>query len=149
MQYLTWAYIILIYAFLPLYMRNGYHELGEAKSVAYLWISAATFLLMIIVMAVKGDLKKAFYQRTTDIRSYAVAGFLLTNLLTFIWSVDKSVSFFGLSGWRMGFSTIFLMVFFLIVFSRYVKAEGYLLAAMLVAPISGRRTAPPSKPSAA
>lgn len=134
MQYLTWAYIILIYAFLPLYMRYGYFELGEHKSQAYLFISGGAAILMLIVMAVKGDLKKAFREKRADIRSYAVAGFFMSNLLTFVFAEDKKVSFIGLQGWRMGFLTISLMVFFLIISTRYIKAEGYMLAAMLVAP---------------
>ncbi len=134
-QYLTWAYIILIYAFLPLYMRYGYFELGEHKSLAYLWISGAAAVILLIAMAVKGDLKKEFTKGKGDIRRYAVLAFLFTNLLSLIFSIDKKTGFLGLSGWRMGFLTILLMIFFLCFFSKYVKAEGFLLAAMLVAPL--------------
>ncbi|MBE5825332.1 MAG: hypothetical protein E7307_01725 [Butyrivibrio sp.] len=132
MQYLTWAYIILIYAFLPLYMRYGYFELGEYKSLAYLWISGAAAIIMLIAATVRGDVKRAITKDRADIRRYAVLGFLFTNLLTWLFSIDKKVAFLGLSGWRTGFLTILLMVFFLLYFSKYVKPQGLLLAAMLV-----------------
>ena len=134
MQYLTWAYVILIYAFLPLFMRYGYFELGEHKGLAYLYINAGATVVMLIAMAVKGDLKRAFSRKNSNIRTYAGAAFLLTNLVTFIFAQDKKVSFLGLHGWRMGFATVFFMVFFMVFFANYVKADGYLLAAMLVTP---------------
>ena len=134
MQYLTWAYVILIYAFLPLFMRQDYYELGEAKGLAYLFISGGAAILMLIAMAVKGDLKKLFSKKEPDIRTYAVAVFLLPGILTFLSATDKEVSLVGLPGWRTGFITILLMVFFMAVSARYIRAEGYMLVAMLITP---------------
>lgn len=135
MLYLTWAYIILIYAFLPLYMQNGYSMLGESKSLIYLWASGIVAVLLLIAMAAKGDLKKEITKGFGDIRSFAVGGFLFSNLLTWIFSINKSTGFFGLSGWRTGFLSILLMVFFLLYFSGHVKVKGFTLAAMLVTPL--------------
>lgn len=50
--------------------------------------------------------------------------FLLTNILTLVFAADKKVAFFGLEGWRTGFLTVALMLFFMWIYGEKVTAGG-------------------------
>lgn len=113
-------------------MKDGYFLLGEAKGVAYILITAA-FAILCTISALIG--KKKIKDKLLSRRIFPVmAGFLLTNLITFLFSEDKTVSFFGLSGWRCGFLTVLLMIFTFFALSLFAEYNRIVVRAALVAP---------------
>ena len=111
-------------------MQDGYYKLGESKGLLYLGVST-TFALVLLLF----ENKKLF--TGIDKESYAFYGFmalLFSNVLSFIFSINKPVSFFGLEGWRGGFLTVILMLFFTLVFSGQELFSKYILAALLLTP---------------
>ncbi|WP_034445144.1 O-antigen ligase family protein [Butyrivibrio sp. AE2032] len=129
-KYLTWGYLIVICAFLPVYMKDGYYMLGEAKGVAFMVI-AGLFSLGFILVNNKEIPSKVRAEGLTD---YAALFFLFSNVITFIFSSDKIVSLLGLEGWRCGFLSVLFMVISFYGF-REVKMSRYVLTAALVAPL--------------
>ncbi len=130
-RYLKYGYLIVICTLLPLYMKYGYFELGEAKGLCYM-VTGAVFALLFLIV----DNKKLFsVGRLPKHVAYALLAFLASNVLSLIFSVDKKVSFFGLSGWRSGLASILLMVFFFYVFyEKEAPLNKYIFAAMLLTP---------------
>ena len=111
-------------------MKEGYYRLGESKGVLYLIMSSAFALLLILFENKKlfaGGVKEGFVY-------FSAAALLFSNVLSFFSSIDKKVSFFGLEGWRNGFLTILLMLFFMAVFSYQEIFSKYILSAILITP---------------
>ena len=129
-KYLTRGYLIIMCTILPLYMKEGYYMLGESKALLYLGISAA-FALLLIIFENKKLVSGVFKE---DYVTYGACAFLFSNVLSYIASADKTVSFFGLVGWRGGFLTVLLMMFFVMVFSKGEQFSKYILAALLITP---------------
>ncbi len=130
-KYLRYGYLILICSVLPLYMREGYFELGEAKGLCYMALSAL-FVPLFLIFSAK---KLMAPGRLPDYMAYTLMGYLFSNLLSFMFSVDKKTAFLGLEGWRSGLITLLLIVFFFYVF--YEKEESlnvYVLSAALITP---------------
>ena len=111
-------------------MKQGYFMLGESKGIFYMGVSAAFALVLILV-----ENKRLFAGiRSEDFFTYGFLAFLFSNILSFLFSIDKTVSFFGLEGWRGGFLTVLLMLFFGFMVSRQERFNKYILAALLVTP---------------
>ncbi|RKM58876.1 hypothetical protein D6855_12015 [Butyrivibrio sp. CB08] len=129
-KYLKYGYLIIISAVLPLYMERGYYQLGERKGIAFMVIGLFFALLFLLVQ------NRKFIQtdKLPSHLSYGLCVFLFSNILTFIYSMDKKISFLGLSGWRFGLVSILLMVFFFYVFYDGEKISGYVLAAVMITP---------------
>ncbi|MBE5828767.1 MAG: hypothetical protein E7305_04790 [Butyrivibrio sp.] len=129
-KYLRYGYLIIICTILPLYMARGYYELGESKAVAYIVISLISALLFLLIE------NRNFFKsgKIPSLLSYALLAFLFSNVVSFIYSVDKKTSFLGLSGWRNGLLTIFLCIFFFYVFYEEERLSGYLIAMVLITP---------------
>ena len=112
MSYLAAAYIIIMCEFLPLYMKEGYYKLGEAKGLAFLWISSIFLGLSILgaaVVLVRSWKKGQKFSKETFVSGLRTRGFLLAfiaaSVISLIFSMDKKIAFFGLDGWRTGFMT--------------------------------------------
>ena len=104
--------------------------LGESKGLLYLGVSAAFALVLVLF-----ERKKLL--SGIDKESFAFFGlmaFLFSNIISFVFSINKSVSFFGLEGWRGGFLTVILMLFFTLVLSSSEPFSKYILAALLITP---------------
>ena len=131
-KYLKMGYLIIICTFLPLYMKDGYYELGEAKGIMFMTLSLV-FAILLIFMEIKN---RTYDLHIPDLLDYALMVCLFSNILSLFFSYDKAVSFWGLSGWRCGFLSIFCMLLFYF-FIKNEKEElfnGYILTALLIVP---------------
>ena len=130
-KYLKYGYLITICTILPLYMPNGYFELGESKAIAYIVVSLIFALLFLLVK------NRNFFKagKISPLLSYALLTFLFSNIISFIYSVDKKTSFLGLSGWRNGLLTTLLCLFFFYVFYEEDRVSYYVIAAVLITPL--------------
>ena len=130
-KYLKYGYLITICTILPLYMAHGYYELGESKAIAYIVLSLIFALLFLLVQ------NRNFFKagKLSPFLSYALLAFLFSNVISFIYSVDKKVSFLGLSGWRNGLLTTLLCLFFFYVFYEEDRPSSYIFSAIALTPL--------------
>ena len=152
MQYLSYIYIIVLCSILPLFMRSGYYELGEAKADCYLTVSLSFFAIFIAAMFIQlfrirrlaakaqNEGVRVSANRETSAEqpmffpNFFLCGFLLSSLLSFIFSVDKKMAFFGFEGWRNGFLEALLAAFFLFVYSKYSYDKKWTVFTALAVP---------------
>lgn len=129
MKYLNTLYLLTICIFLPLYMKDGYNELGEAKGVAFLIIAAVYGVLYILAFLL--DKRK----RVTDDLSFFLNLLIFSNLITLFFSLNKGKSFLGIPGWRMGFCTsIFFIVSSYFIIRKGAILSSYIVYALLITP---------------
>ena len=131
LKYFTWGYLIVICTVLPVYMKNGYYLLGEAKGIALI-IMGSVFAVGVLTLLNKNLIKILTPKEPID---YAALVFLFSNVITFLFSTDKKVSFFGLEGWRMGFLSFLLMIVSFYGFKEGTKFNKLILGAVFVAPV--------------
>ena len=112
-------------------MREGYFELGEAKGICYMILSAVSAVLFLIF----SGRKLISPGRIPGDMLYCLMAVVFSNMVSFFFSVDKKIAFFGLEGWRNGLSTVLLVLFF---FYAYYDKENapnkYILAAVMITP---------------
>ncbi|WP_026517765.1 O-antigen ligase family protein [Butyrivibrio sp. MC2021] len=112
MKFLTAIYIVVMCVFLPIYMKDGYHKLGEAKGLAFLWISgialgACVLGIGIYLLRLKKAGKQIDKERliVTARKGAFLLAFFGLSIISLAFAVDRKVAFFGLDGWRTGFLT--------------------------------------------
>lgn len=125
-------YLIIICGALPLYMKQGYYMLGEAKGLLYLGISAFFFALLFIFKILE-EPNRLF----ADSKSAMLIGaFLFSNLITLFFSCDKNTAFLGQEGWRCGFLSVFLMISFCALFMEGIELNMLIISLALIIPFS-------------
>ena len=125
-------YLIIICSALPLYMKQGYYMLGEAKGVLYLGVSAFFFALLFILKILE-EPKKLFCDPQ---KAMIIGAFVFSNAITLFFSCDKRTAFLGQEGWRCGFLSVFLMISFCVLFMQGVKLNALALSLILIIPFS-------------
>ena len=130
-NYITLGYLILICTILPLYMSNGYFMLGEAKGITFM-ILGGIYSLAFLVIYLK-ELPSLFEPGNPE--SYAVLVFLFSNLMTFLFSIDKKTALLGLEGWRMGLLSVAFMIISFYGFREGTKANKLIMLGALVTPL--------------
>ena len=110
-------YIILMCSILPLYMKSGYYKLGEAKALCYIAVSLCFFVLY-LPRSIKQIRKNKADNTYGRIQLIFLMGNIASALVSLLFSVDKKTAFWGFEGWRCGFLTFLLMLFFCFVFSQ-------------------------------
>lgn len=125
-------YLIIMCSALPLYMKQGYYMLGEAKGILYLGISAFFFALLFILKILEEP--KKFFNESRN--AMLIGAFIFSNVITLIFSCDKRTAFLGQEGWRCGFLTVFLMISFCVLFMQGLKLNALILSLILIVPFS-------------
>ncbi len=137
MQILMVLYLIVMCSIIPLYMKKGYYELGEAKAICYIAVSLCFFALFLLAIWC-GSKKKmdAAKKWDTDLTPTELCLYatMLSGLVSFIFSVDKKTAFLGFEGWRNGFLMLLLMTFFGIAYSRFEKMPRWSVALCMLVP---------------
>ena len=110
MQLILECYLFLMCSVLPLYMKNGYYELGEAKFVLYRVLSLGTGIVLIPFFMLQ---KRRLQRKAVDIAA-VIYGILTA--VSFVLAADHKTALWGTEGWRMGALTQLLMLGFLFVF---------------------------------
>ena len=134
-QMILLAYLFLMCTALPLYMKNGYYELGEAKHLFYRNLSLGTIavLLPFMLFAISGITK----WNHKDYMRIPVLCYVFSIIVSFGFSFNHQESFWGTDGWRMGFLTELVILFYFIAFRFFFAwdtriLESCLLGALLV-----------------
>lgn len=125
-QRMLYTYLILLCTVIPLYMKEGYYKLGEAKGVLFLILSGVFFVASLV----------ALFVTKTKFGPGILGVLLFSNVVSFLFSDYKETSFLGLSGWRMGFLSALFMIFFAALLSGGIKLSRYLVAVFMIIPFA-------------
>ncbi len=116
---LVTAYMLIMFALYPFYMKNGYTDLGEAKYHFFFYVTTAAVLLLLILAGVilliqvrekkKGERIYLFSLEKISGIDLLVLLYLSEVFAAFAFSDYRSEAFFGTEGWYMGFATILLL----------------------------------------
>ncbi len=141
MQILYTIYLILICTVLPIYMKDGYYELGEAKAICYVLISAPFAALMLLNMIFSKDKKQSTNSEDVSkaksiiVPEFFLYGTVFSMLISFAFSIDKKIALLGFEGWRNGLLVSVIAILFCILFSqKECKIDGKVLAVLMVVP---------------
>ena len=122
--------LIMLFAILPLYMRQGYYELGEAKGLFFMIVGGILALLLVIF---DYKLFLDFWAEQSNI-CYSVIVLCFSAVSSLLLSIVKDTSFFGLRGWRTGFITFFICFVLFVEFRGERNIGGKTIAFLLVVP---------------
>lgn len=131
------AYFLVMMLIYPLYMKDGYQEIGDVKYFFFRNISLVTVFCMLCVTAGifllqgKNLSITAFYKRLS-ITDWFMYGYLVLVLLSYICTPYRKEAFLGAEGWYMGLVSQLLFVCIYFLFSRYFKWNDKMLYAMLI-----------------
>ncbi len=119
---ITLLYLLLIITVLPLFTKDGFYKLGEAKGILFMGLGGVFFAVCVITML-------RFKLRL----NIGIFGALLfSGVTTFIFSVDKRTAFLGLDGWRMGFLSFLFIIFFACVLSDGIEVKRAYATVLLI-----------------
>ncbi len=117
-------------------MKTGYFELGEAKGMCYIVISLAFVLLFLFSGILRYKRKKIRLRKKFSMTEFFLYASVFSGVLTLIYSVDKTTAFLGMDGWRCGFLTCMLAVFFAIMYSYFSQANLLVVLLVLLVPFA-------------
>lgn len=132
------AYLLLIFAVLPIYMRDGFYMLADAKYLFFRSMSLIFLLLWLLGAVVSGICRwwryrgcsleenrrewSRAYGRYSSTDCFAFC-FALLSLLSYLFSAYKDTAFIGFSGWYMGLLTELFLVAGYFLVSRWYERE--------------------------
>lgn len=111
-------YLIAVSFGLSLYRKSGYSDLGEAKFTFFQIITLIAVFAMILFWK-KIPLPKP------DRIDKALIFLGISQLVSFLFSIDRRTSLWGIEGWRTGLLTNLLMTCFLIMFRHFHRNNRY------------------------
>ncbi|MDL2302719.1 hypothetical protein LJC58_10285, partial [Lachnospiraceae bacterium OttesenSCG-928-D06] len=124
-------YIAGLLLVVPVYMKEGYWQLGDAKFVVFRNISLICMFLSLVTviwgtisahMAGNGSLKKPF--KRWNLTDSFVAAYGVVNLLSYLLSDYKETALWGYEQWYMGLCTQLLFVWIYFFASRFYNGES-------------------------
>ncbi|MCR4901883.1 MAG: O-antigen ligase family protein [Butyrivibrio sp.] len=133
-----WAYLFMMCCGLSFYTGGSYVGLSDNKFIFYKIVSVIGICILSVLYAILFFLKqkrndKSFRlghnYRETDI---FLVFFVLSNIVTFIFSENKTESLWGTSGWQIGFLTWMIMLFYFYSFSGFMQWNKYLWYAIFL-----------------
>lgn len=121
------AYLLLIFAALPIYMRDGFYLLADAKYLFFRGVSLIFLPLGLCGAIVCGICRWRRYRgrpwgRCSSTDCLAIC-FALFSLLSYLFSAYKDTAFIGFSGWYMGLLTQLFLVGGYFLVSRWYERE--------------------------
>lgn len=131
------AYFLVMMLIYPVYMKNGYQEIGDVKYFFFRKVSFVTVLIMLCVTAFRFLLRErrpsvpAFYKRLSG-TDWFVYGYLCLLLLSYICTPFRREALFGAEGWYMGLVSQLLFVGIYFLFSRYFRWKEKLPYVMML-----------------
>lgn len=136
-----WAVVLAIAV--PVYMKDGYYQIGTAKYDAYAHIvvfGMPVLLLLVLLYVIfsvkeKGITRQGFKNLWKDmsVTDRFVLAYLLAVLISFLFCGQWEEAFWGYNGWFMGlFSQLtFVLVYFIC--SRFLKDSPFVISVVCIA----------------
>lgn len=140
-EYFAVVLLFLIGVVLPLYVKNGYYEIGAAKFAAYKNIMFICMPLLCITGVIyfamwlrqerkKGEMGLTQFFSGLSVTDYFVIAYLVCVILSVFAGGFYQKAFWGYAGWNMGlFSQIsFVLIYFIVSrFGRYYKGGMWVI----------------------
>lgn len=127
------AYLFIIFCIYPFYVKNGYSDIGNEKFQFYKYITVGGLglILPLALLCIFFRIRDGKYR--FSLTDWAVAGYGIAVILSYICSDFKEKGLWGEPGWNMGLMTqlAFVISYFLISF--FWEYEENLLAAFIAA----------------
>lgn len=134
-QDLLRVYLLAMTVVVPLFMRNGYEQLGEVKSALYKDISLLVLIGLVFARAFSKEKPLEMGKRSvTDI---FVVLMWMESLISMTYSLDVGTAFWGIDGWRMGFlsQSIMALYYFLYSRTRIFRKNGLFIFSLSAIPV--------------
>lgn len=131
LQYAVAVLGIALSILVPLYLKNGYHGVGDCKYELYkvlMIIGTSVLTFLTILYFAMGGGKKKIEVFPTD---WFVLAFLFFSLLAAIIGGNFTICFKGYNGWYMGVLAMFSFAVLYIFMARFGKYYKAILAALL------------------
>ncbi|MDD2973328.1 MAG: O-antigen ligase family protein [Lachnospiraceae bacterium] len=135
-QLLTTAYVLILLLIYPLYYRNKYYDMGEAKYFFFKWVSLIFFGIILLISTV-GFFRKAVgkgepipwrkFLHSLSVLDWFVIAYGTAVWLSFLLSSYQKDAIWGYPGWYMGIVSqmIFILIYFYV--SRNMKFREWML----------------------
>lgn len=123
-------FMFVLSTFLPLYMADGYYNLGEAKAKIYGYIVfggmvlTVPFLIIFAIKYVSGRKAAGDGVIKLDMTSLSAILILIEAIISFCLSSYKETALWGLEGWRNGLAALASYIFLFLIF-RFFAEEQY------------------------
>lgn len=120
------AYFLVMMILYPLYLKNGYMEIGNVKYYFFRNVSLVTVGIMLIIAAWDILLQRkevsiiAHYKRLSG-TDWFVYGYFISLLLSYLFTAFRKEAFWGAAGWYMGFVSQLILIAVYFLFSRYFR----------------------------
>lgn len=142
MEMMVSMYVFILLVVYPLYYNNKYYDMGDAKYSFFQFVSFAflgALILGLIIWVIANFNKESFskiIKRFTATDWFAFAFFVVI-YLSFLFSSDKKMAFYGFPGWNMGLiaQLIFVLLYFFV--AKFWKwSPSTLIAGLITASIT-------------
>lgn len=140
LEYLCVFFGMALCLIIPLYMKDGYYQIGNAKYDAYRNIIMYGMPVLLLLVLLYGIFelkeKKSFGQRlqtlgkSLSVTDWFVIVYLIGVFLSYILSSDIETAFWGYEGWYMGLFSQLSFVLLYFICSRFLKDYPIVLAAL-------------------
>ena len=121
----------------PLYLKDGYHNVGSVKFSVYRWIMISGFAILFILTIVWLFAKEDFQKAKKSDTDYCVLAFLVLSFVAAVAGGNFRECISGYDGWNMGLLAMLsfgLLYFYFSRFGKYYRAvlTGLCAAAFIV-----------------
>lgn len=139
LSYILPIFVMVLFIFVPLYMKDGYYQIGTAKYNAYAHIfvyGMPVILLLILFWFIYAVCEDASYFKPKallgrlSVLDDMVLAYLLAALLSYFMSPYRSEAWWGYDGWFMGLFSQLTFVILYFVFSRFGKGWQIMLGTL-------------------
>ena len=103
----SFAYLVILFAVYPFYMKNGYVGIDVAKYKFFLFTSLGAIVLLLLFGL--SELINSVINRKFGIVNASISIFAVVSIISYALSNDKNTALVGANGWFMGLSTILIM----------------------------------------
>lgn len=124
------AYFLVITALYPLYIRDGYHGIGNTKFYFFRGVTLFSAVVILFMLTVN-LLYKVFYRRdeisisdhyrNMSKTDWFVYGYAVSVMLSYLFTLYQEEAFWGMQGWYMGLCSQLMFISIYFAFSRYFK----------------------------
>lgn len=134
------AYFLVITVLYPLFIQDGYHGIGNTKfsffrNATLMTAGVLLFLLVIKllyeVFCQRKKISIAEHYRKLSVTDWFVYGYLVSVLLSYLFTLYQKEAFWGAEGWYMGLCSQLMFIGIYFFFSRYFIWRKEFLYAIL------------------
>ena len=136
-NFIMTVYFLIMVVVFPFYVKDGYWEIGKAKAFFFIYVSAVTVGIMLIVLTVhvwscRKQMSITDFYKKMSITDWFVDGYLAAVLLSYLFTDYKNEALLGADGWYMGLVSQLLFIGIYFLFSRYFRWNEKFLYVVLL-----------------